>query len=188
MEEFLNGIDNWEIIILLIMGVALLFVGYRIKKVAFFLIWFLVGFMLMTKLLPWLITMLPILGEQQLWSMLLPIAGGLLLALIGFSVEKICLAGVCFALVMMTTINYFGTELQTLAIGAIIGVVVAGAATMLMKPATIIATAWAGAYILMIGALKLIPGINPSVYYYPILIGLTLVGALVQFATTKRID
>ena len=165
-----------------------MFAGYRIKKTGFFLVWFLIGFRLVTWLMPWLSQMVPAISGSEFWGILLPLAGGLLLGLLGFSIEKICLGGICFALVMMITAQSFGTEPQTLVIGAVVGVIAAGAGVMLIKPATIIATALAGAYIFTLSTLEMFTGISAQTFYYPILLGATAVGAVTQFLTTKHID
>ena len=177
-----------EAIIMLVAGLLLLFLGYRIKKVAFFIIWFILGFNLMGFLMPIINNAVPDISSNQLYQILLPIAGGLLLALLGFSIEKICVAGICFALVMMITIQYFGTEIPTLAIGAVVGVVLAALAVTLMKPATILATSFAGGYALTMGLLELNLGIAPEIFYWPILLGSALIGAIVQFSSTKHIS
>ena len=71
-------------------GLALMFFGYRIKKVAFFIIWFILEYNLMVFLMPTLNNMVPDMATNNLYQILLPIAGGLLLALLGFSIEKLC--------------------------------------------------------------------------------------------------
>lgn len=177
-----------ETIVMAVIGLGLLFCGYRIKKVAFFLIWFILGYNLMTFLMPTLNNLVPQIAENNLYQILLPIAGGLLLALMGFSIEKLCVAGICFALTMVITVQYFGTEMQTLAIGGIAGVLAAGLAVMLMKPAVIVATSATGAYAITMAVLVLFPDINKEFYYFPILIGLGVIGSIVQFLTTKRVD
>ncbi|MBQ1373654.1 DUF4203 domain-containing protein [Candidatus Saccharibacteria bacterium] len=177
-----------EMLIMTAAGLALMFFGYRIKKVAFFIIWFILGYNLMVFLMPTLNNMVPDMATNNLYQILLPIAGGLLLALLGFSIEKLCVGGICFALVMLITVQYFGAEIQTLAIGGIIGIIAAGAAVMLMKPATIIATSLAGAYALTIAILALVPDISKETYYFIILGGATAVGSLFQFLTTKRVS
>ena len=63
-----------------------------------------------------------------------------------------------------------------------------GAAVTLMKPATIIATSAAGAYALTLAVLTLFPSISKETFYFVILGGLTLIGSVFQFLTTKRID
>ncbi len=178
--------DAWQLWVIAGLGLLVLLFGYRIKKIAFFVIWFLIGYTLMGYLMPTIENFVPQIQGSMLWENLLPIAGGLLLALLGFSIEKICVGGICFALVMMATVQYFGTEPQTLAIGGIIGIVASGAGVALMKPATIIATAAAGAYAMTLALLILIPSIDKTTLYWPMIAGLTVVGSLVQFATTKR--
>lgn len=67
------------------------------------------------------------------------------------------------------------------------GVVVAGVAVMVMKPAVIIATAVAGAYALTLAIMKLNTDINFEAMYWPMLLGIAAVGSIFQFLTTKRI-
>ena len=158
------------------------------NKIAFFLVWFILGYNLMGFLMPTVNQIAPEVVTTELYQTLLPIAGGLLLALLGFSIEKLCVGGICFALVMVITVRYFGAEMQTLAIGGIVGIVAAGAAVMMMKPATIIATAVAGAYALTLAILVIFPDISKEIYYFPILGGLALIGSVFQFLTTKRVS
>ena len=187
--ETIKAMALYEVILFIALGLAVLLFGYRIKKVAFFIIWFLLGFNLMMILMPSLNNMVPEIASNELWQNLLPIAGGLLLALLGFSIEKLCVAGICFFLVMLITVNYFGTEIVTLAVGAIIGVFVAAAAVNLMKPAIIIATALAGGYALTLAALALLPDIlNYDIFYFPLLVGITVLGSLFQFTTTRHVS
>ena len=176
---------------MLLAGVAIMFCGYRIKKIAFFIIWFLLGYNLVGFLLPEIIKLAPQVGEVELWRILIPIAGGLLLALLGFSIEKICVSGVCFVLTMLIAVQQFGTEIQVLAISGIVAVVVAGVAVMLMKPATIVATAVAGSYAMTMALIVLVSklgGGDISQFYWPILLLGSGIGALVQFFTTKRVS
>ena len=168
-------------------GLAVLLFGYRLKKVAFFVAWFILGYLGMSYLMPEINKFAPEIATNDLYQNLLPIAGGLLLALMGFSIEKLCVGGICFALVMLLAVQYFGTDMQTLAIAAVVGVIVAGAAVMLMKPATIIATSAVGAYAITLALMKLIPDINFDTYYWPMILGITAIGAVFQFLTTKRV-
>ena len=177
-----------ELAIMAVAGLAVLLFGYRIKKIAFFIVWFLLGLNLTVYLLPWINSMVPEIANSGLWQNLLPIAGGLLLGLLGFTIEKLCIGGICFALVMLITVQYFGTDIQTLAIGAVIGILLAGVAVMLIKPAIIIATAIAGAYALTSCILVWLPSINPETFYFPILIGLSAVGTIFQFLTSKNVN
>ena len=186
--SFFNKLGIPEIIIMATAGLALVFFGYRIKKIAFFIIWFILGYNLTEFLMPTINKIAPEVILTDLYQTLIPIAGGLLLALLGFTIEKLCVGGICFTLVIMITIQYFGTEMQTLAIGGVIGVLMAGIAVMMIKPATIITTAVAGAYALTLAILALFPDINKEIYYFPILGGLSLLGSVFQFVTTKRLS
>lgn len=179
--------ETYEPILLIALGLAVLFFGYRIKKIAFFLIWFLLGFNLATFLMPNINNMAPQIVNDALWQNIIPIAGGLLLAMLGFSIEKLCVGGICFVLVMLMAVNYFGSDVSTLAIAGIIGVIAAGAAVTLMKPATIIATSVAGGYALVLAIFALFPTINKEIFFFPIIGGLALIGTLFQFATTKHV-
>ena len=169
-------------------GLAVVLFGYRIKKVAFFIIWFLLGYIGAMYLMPEIVKLAPEVGNNDLWRNLIPIGAGLLLALLGFSIEKLCVGGICFVLTMLISAQYFGTEMQTLAISAVVGIIIAGAAVMLMKPATIIATSAAGAYAITLALMSLISNISFDTYYWPMLIGVTVVGSIFQFLTTKRVS
>ena len=188
IETKIRNLEFFELLITAAIGLAVLLFGYRITKIAFFIIWFLIGYNLMLFLMPIANQAVPQIADSRLYQILLPIGGGLLLALLGFSIEKICVAGICFFLVMLITIQYFGTEIPTLAVGAIIGVVAAAAATALMKPAVIIATAIAGGYALTLAILGIFPDISKEIFYFPLLIGISLIGAIFQFSTTKHVD
>ena len=142
----------------------------------------------MAFLMPTINNLVPQVADSSLYQILLPIAGGLLLALLGFSIEKLCVGGICFALVMVITVRYFGTDIQVLAIGGIIGIIAAGAAIMLMKPAIIVATAAAGAYALTVATLNLATNLDFGAYYWPMVLGITALGSIFQFVTTKRIS
>lgn len=185
----LSRIQIPEIILMTIVGVLLLFLGYRIKKFGFFIIWFLIGFNLMGILMPMINKVAPeAVVTSELWQNLLPIAGGLLLAMLGFTIEKICVGGIVFGLTLMITSQYFGTDIQTLAIGGIIGIVLAGAAVMLMKPAIIIASSLMGGYVLTLAVFMWFTGIDRAVFYFPLLIGISAIGIVTQFITTRRIE
>ena len=185
LEQALMQFSEAELVIMMAIGAAALLAGYRIKKAAFFIVWFIIGMNLARFLLPWLTQTVPQIADNDLWQNLIPIAGGLLLALMGFSIEKVCVGGIVFALVIVVTAQYFGTDMQTLAIGAVVGVIAAGAAVMMIKPAIIIATSLAGAYVLTIGIIQL-SSLDKAVVYFPMLIGITAFGAITQFLTTKR--
>ncbi len=184
--DFVESLEVYEQVILIIVGIAVLFFGYRIKKAAFFLIWFILGYILMGFLMPMINQWVPQIAENNIYQILVPIGGGLILALLGFAIEKVCISGISFALVMLITVQYFGTEVQTLVIGGVIGIAAGALAVMLIKPATIVATSVAGGYAITLALLALFPDINREVFYFPMIGGLAAVGTLVQFVSTKK--
>ena len=176
-----------ELVITMAIGAAALLAGYRIKKAAFFIVWFIIGLNLARFLMPWFESMVPAFENSAFWQNLIPIAGGLLLALMGFSIEKVCVGGIVFSLVVIIVAQYFGTEMQVLAIGAVVGVIAAGAAVMMIKPAIIIATSLAGSYVITVGIIQL-AGLNPEVAYFPMLLLIAAFGATTQFLTTRNME
>lgn len=182
----IQNLEYWQLWVLLAAGLAVLFAGYKIKKIGFFVAWFIVGLQLVNYLMPMLSELIPDIVANELWRNLLPVAGGLLLGLLGFTIEKICLAGLCFGLTMVLTVQYFGTELQTLAIGAVVGVLIAGFAVFMIKPAIIIATSLAGGYGITLALLRLFPAIDAEAFYWPMIASISAIGAIVQFRTNRH--
>ena len=192
VEEFrehaidLSHYEDWQMWLVGGAGVALLLVGYRIKQIAFFVIWFLLGYIATGYLMPMLNNMVPEIAESNVWQGLLPIGGGILVGLMGFMVEKVCLGGICFGLTIMMTAQYFGTDIQTMVIGAVVGTLLGGAAVMMMKPATIIATAVAGAYALTLAILTLGSNIDSETMFWPMILGFSILGSAFQFYTARH--
>lgn len=182
----LSHYEQWQMWVVGGAGLALMLVGYRIKRVAFFIIWFLLGYIATGYLMPIINGAVAEIADSQLWQSLLPIIGGLLLALMGFMIEKICLGGICFGLVIMMTAQYFGTEIQTMVVGAIIGVIAGGVATMMMKPATIIATSVAGGYALTLAILALAPDLDRMTLFWPMILGFSVFGSIIQFISCRH--
>ncbi len=171
-----------------IVGLLLLFAGFKVKKIAFFILWFLIGFNLVVVFMPSLANVMPDIVNDVFWQNVFPLVGGLLLAMFGFTIEKVCISVAVFALTMMVTIQYFGTDVQTIIIGAVIGVVLAGSAAMLVKPAIILATALVGSYTITTLILFFATGMDPAIYYFPLLFGGAALGSVVQFTTTRGED
>lgn len=184
-------LNSTEAVLMLIIGLLLMVAGYKIKKIAFFIIWFILGFTLSGYLSPLFIKFAPVIADSEFLQGLLPIVGGILMGLMGFSVEKICVSGIAFGLTLAITAQCFGTSMQSMLLGGVVGVVLAGAATMLMKPATIVATAIAGAYAVTLAVTTMAISYggaetNLAAAYYPTLLGGAGVGMLIQFLTTKH--
>ena len=192
VEDFKNAkldlshYETWQMWLIGGAGLALMLFGYKIKRVAFFIVWFLLGYIGTGYLLPIVNSNLPDIARSDFWQGLIPILGGLLLGLMGFMVEKICIAGIVFGLTIMMTAQYFGTEIQTMAIGGIIGAVLGGFATMMLKPATIVATSVAGAYALTLAILAISSGLDGQTLFWPMIIGFSALGSIVQFVACRR--
>ena len=185
--EMISGMEVWEIVVMMALAAVLLLFGYRVKKAAFFIIWFLLGYNLMAFLMPEICRVWDVVAESEIYQTLIPIAGGAVLAMFGFTIEKICVSGITFILTMLITIQYFGADMQSLAIGGVVGVILSGVAVMMMKPAILVATSAAGAYALTISIIALASDINFETVYWPMIIGFTVFGSVFQFITTKRI-
>ncbi len=179
--------ENYEIILALILGAFVCLFGYKLKKLVFFIAWFLIGYTLMAKLMPLMISNLPFVAESELWQNLLPIAGGLLLSLLGFSIEKLCVALLCFFTVITIGVTQFGTGIETILISALIGVFAGALAVRMMKPAIILVTSFSGATVVADALLSLLTSLSYGTYYLPFLIGITVIGAIFQFCNTKHI-
>lgn len=182
----LTRYEDWQMWAIGGIGLVLMLAGYRIKKAAFFIIWFLLGYVGTGYLLPIINGPLGEIAESAFWQSLIPIIGGLLLGLMGFMIEKICLGGVVFGLTLMMTAQYFGTEIQAMALGGVIGAVLAGFAVMMIKPATIIATAVAGGYALTLAILALAPDTTPETMFWPMILGFGAFGSIIQFISCRH--
>ena len=77
-----SQLNDTEIILMLVAGLLLSFAGYRVKKIGFFAVWFILGVTLMNYFMPIINSAVPQIAENGLWQTLLPIAGGLLLGLL----------------------------------------------------------------------------------------------------------
>ena len=166
----------------------MLLAGYRIKKITFFIAWFIIGYYIMDTFLMGVINnAVPQIANDAIYQNLLPFAGGVLMGCLGFTLEKLCVAGITLGATMMITTQYFGTDVTTLLIGLVIGVILAGVATALMKPAYIVATSAMGAYLLTIALIGLVTAINLQPYYFLILIAFAAIGIISQFSTTKGV-
>lgn len=186
MDLNLSHYETWQMWAVGGVGLALMLLGYKLKKIAFFIVWFLLGYIGTGYLMPIINGASADIANSSFWQGLIPILGGLLLALMGFMIEKVCLGGVVFGLTLLMTAQYFGTEIQAMAIGGIVGAVLAGLAVMMIKPATIIATSVAGGYALTLAILALAPNIDAEMWFWPMICGFGALGTLVQFVSCKH--
>ena len=70
MEYELN---TYELIFMIALGLLACLFGYRIKKIAFFILWFILGFNLMQFFMPTINGWFPEIAGNDLWQHLLPI-------------------------------------------------------------------------------------------------------------------
>lgn len=180
--------EQFELIISIIIGLFLCFFGYRMKKIAFFIAWFAVGFMLTKSLMPWLSESLNFLGDYESWQSIFAILGGLLLSLVGFSIEKLCLSLLCVVGAVAIGINQYGLNLEVVLISIIIGVIIGAFSVRLIKPVTILITAAAGAALIVPAVLSFFPTLVDPQYNILVIAGLAFVGAICQLTTTKSIE
>lgn len=180
--------ENIETFIPILLGIFICLFGYRLKKAVFFIAWFLIGFTITNKLMPTLMSSFPDLFATDFWRFLMPVVGGLLLALLGFSIEKICVALLALFTVIMLGINYYGFDFQVIAIAAVIGVIAAGFSTMLIKPSVILITAIIGASAISTEIFKILPTLSAEDYKLAFFAGSAVIGTVVQFFTTKHIE
>ena len=128
MEELLK----YEALIAIAIGVFLCLFGYRIKKVAFIVIWFIIGYYLASLAMPHI-------TDDQTWQQLVPIGIGILTGMLGFSIEKFCIFAVAAFTVSTTIIEAFRmTEIFQIGLAIAAGVIVGCIAVSLIKPLGII--------------------------------------------------
>lgn len=174
-----------QMILGLILGLIICFFGYKLKKIAFAIAWFLIGYTLCAHFAPDLVhNLMPQLEKPDLWITVLPIAVGLLLSLMGLSIERLCVSTLAFVIVVAIMLQQFGFSWSLLGIACILGVIAGVVAVSMMKPAVIIITAFAGAQSVAAGLLSAIAAI-PTVAYLPILLVLAIAGTFYQFHANK---
>ena len=169
-------------IIALIVGFFLLFFGYRVKKIAITIIWFIIGF--------WLVSLfIDKITADQTWQLILECVGGLVLGIFGMTIEKFAVfvtIGVAFGWSM---IENFGpiTDWTLPAIAVAVGTVAGVIGVWLIKPMIILATSVQGATLIATNALILLNTSKPE--WYPVLfIALAAIGAIFQWNNCRKIE
>lgn len=179
--------ETYELIFTIVIGLLVLLFGFRLKRIAFFVIWFLIGYVLMNEyIMGFINSNAPEIASNDIYQFLLPVGGGVIMAMLGFTIEKLCISLITFAMVMLVTVNYFGTDMLVLAIGAVAGVILGAFAVRMIKPATILVTSGIGAYALNLVIFSSF-ALDKTLFYFPIFIGIMLIGTFFQFGTCKRI-
>lgn len=136
----------------ILIGVILAFGGYRLKRIAMSIIWFVIGYSVVQTYAPNLIA-------DPFWQFVLQIAAGALLSLVGLSIEKLAVSLTAGVVVFWFALNHFGpaTSWTLPAIAIAAGTVAGMIAVWMMKPAIIIFTAIEGANLIASNIITLLP-------------------------------
>ncbi len=170
-----------EAVVTLILAILVCLFGYKLKKIAFFIIWFIIGYHV-GKLIP-----PSVFNNDQIWGFVIPIAIGILFSMIGLSVERLCVALLAGAIGFFLTIDYLGgayTFMPNVLIAVIVAVILGCIAVAAIKPMIIFVTAVGGAYYI---GLTLIPlfGLATVPFFYIITIVSAVFGLGFQFTQNK---
>ena len=169
-----------ESIIGILLVAAVLFYVYRLKRVAFSIIWFALGYSIIKTILPDYI-------QGDFLRTLVPVCGGLLLALIGISIERFAVFATTAVATYSIAAEIIGTSTWAgIGIAIAIAVIVGGIAVALMKPAIIAATACAAAHVIARSLISLI-GLAHDPWYLILLVVIAAIGALYQFKNTRTL-
>lgn len=172
-------------IISIILGLLVCFFGYKIKKLAFFIVGFIIGYNLGLKVpAEWY-------AGNDIITMILPFLTGLFLSLVALTAEKICISLIVGIFVFFATINFQGGifSMQTIIIAAIAAAIAGCIAGFLVKPASIIATAIIGAYYVGINTVGLdILHLSYVPFFYIITCVLAVLGMVYQFKKNKGLE
>ena len=186
MNFDLSFLSGYEAIIAIALGIFLCLFGYKLKRVAFVIIWFAIGYYLMSMAAP------HITGDPN-WQKLLPIVAGVVLGVFGFSLEKLCIFAVATYAISTTLIDSFQiTDPLYIALAIAAGIIVGIFAIKLIKPFGIITTAFSGAKLVAKYSLIELATMNHPIQHYPsfmiILLAAAAIGILYQFKSCKHLS
>ena len=177
--------DYASIIIGIVISIVLCFFGYRLKRIAFAIVWFVIGLDLGNFLLPHVTPYMQ--GIDPFFINILPFLVGLLMSLIGISVERVCIFLIGIGLTLITYFNFVDSgalELSwlTFGIAIIVGCIVGTVAISIM-----LLTSYAGGTQLASSIISLITTISNPTTSLIITIIMVVVGAFYQFRSTKHL-
>ena len=177
----LTTFAGYEALIAIALGVFLCLFGYKLKRVAFVIIWFAIGYYLMSLIAPKM-------TSDPTWQQSLPIAAGVVLGVLGFSLEKLCIFAVAAYAVSTTIIDTFLiTDPLYIALAIAAGVIVGIIAVKLIKPVGIITTAFSGAKLIAKYSIA-----ELAIAHYPnfpvILLATASLGIFFQINSCKHFD
>lgn len=169
-------------IIAILIGAFLLFFGYRLKKIALTIIWFLVGYYLVSLFVDKIVA-------DQLWQFILCCVGGLVLGMFGMTIERFAVfvtVGVAFGLSFMQTFS-FEPQWALIAVAVAVGVVAGVIGVWLIKPMIILATSIEGASLVLINAFALLSIAKPE-WYFILFLATAAFGAIFQWNSCRNIE
>ncbi|MBP5633747.1 hypothetical protein J6X13_02310 [Candidatus Saccharibacteria bacterium] len=183
MNFDLSFLSGYEAIIAIAIGVFLALFGYKLKRVAFVIIWFVIGYYLATLVVPNI-------TSDPTWQKLIPICTGVVLSVFGFSVEKLCIFAVAAFSVATTLIDAFQmTEPIWITLAIAAGVIVGMIAVSFIKPLGIITTALSGGKLIAKYSIIQFPNLlshYPS--FFIILAVSAAIGMIFQFKSCKHLE
>ena len=178
----LNDMPMWLVCVSIIIGFANCFLGYKLLRVWFALIGFVIGMVAGYML-----------SYKYVSNMVIPIIVGFLAGIIvGYIAYRVYLVGV-FLMALVGTFGFIGQLLAHynepgwlwLSLTAVLAVVVAIVALKFVKPVIIISSALNGGVLMMSGIFKLL-AIDAKHMIVLAAMLLAILGIMVQFFTTKN--
>lgn len=170
-----------EAVVALILAFAVCLFGYKLKKIAFFIIWFIIGYQI-GKLIP-----PETFNNDQVWTFVVPIAVGILFSMIGLSVERLCVALLAGAIGFFLTIDFLGgtyTFMPNVVVAIAAAVILGCIAVAAIKPMIIFITAVGGAYYIGLSLVSMF-GLAHVPFFYIITIVAAAFGLGFQFTQNK---
>jgi hypothetical protein len=171
----MSTLDTLVLIAEVILGIILLFGGYKFRKYIMWIAWFCVGYMLVKLVGPRIIHDVKILFLAE-------VLGGLILAVFSFDLTIISeyLLGLFAGFTLVT--SFTGLTVLGVILGIVVGVIFAILAVRYSKLIIILATAYLGAHLIA----PALPVVFTKLTIQPNVIAIILfvIGALVQFFTT----
>ncbi len=174
-----------ELIVSLLIGLVLCFAGFRLKRVAFAIICFVLGY--------WAVkTYLPNIAPEPFWQWVLQVAAGAVLALVSASAERLAVGLTAGFSVFQIIMQHFGpaNDWTLPAIAVAIAVVAGVIAVALMRPAIIVYTSIYGASLIATAISGFLPSetLNNFPAFTWILLGAFAAGGIIyQFKSTKHL-
>ena len=169
-------------IVSILIGVFLLLFGYRLKKVAMTIIWFILGYYIVGLFVNKIVA-------DEIWQIILCCAGGLVVSMFSMTIEKLAIFITVASSFAIFVMDAFGPAENWIlpAIAIAVGVVAGVIATWFIKPLFIVATAVAGARLIASNGLPLL-GSEASKYYLLVFAVLAIFGAVFQWRNCKNIE